>query len=612
KGYEFANAFSSFVPWFESSMRLISEIIKIYEDAEYNEKTCRVLVDRVDSVSTALRKLQRRKEEDETVFRGQAYYKTFVKLNRVLKNIKDFVKSVSQLKGFKKYLYATNTREKCNELIKELEATCSDLSLGIIISLEDQKKEQKSLEEDVQTMARFMETIDAGVTTIQDQGEEQRKVLNMVFEEVHAINKRLDRDDNDSLNFLKINSQDLKDVSTFDNPEVTRGKVFKRLLKGIHEVACKPVHIPPEDFPKMKARLAILSRLHHSDKIIKFHGLAEYNGSHLIIFDWAEHGNLKEVYERDHDMSWESKLSIAHDICRGLIFLHGCEVYHHDVRCENVLITGEYNYSAKLANFDLCRKTTQNSIEIKNIYDIVRWLAPEKMPKDNKTPPEKYTYKCEVFSYGMLLWELAFQKLPYLGMDGMTICEHVKSGKRERLDFPLSLRDSRDIIGVFRTTIKRAWDDDPTLRPNISTIFTELDKIKSIHSPSMRPTRHSSSSSNLSIPPNVSESVKQVDDDSDDDDGPVLGDEVPVLILPLEEGIDAHKRKERKKAWECFEIHAELGDPLAKFWKGYYLSEGYCTQKRPEEALALYKEAADANIPEAQLHYAFSMLDRKN
>ena len=54
------------------------------------------------------------------------------------------------------------------------------------------------------------------------------------------------------------------------------------------------------------------------------------------------------------------------------------------------------------------------------------------MPKEfNKPSKEPYTFKCEIFSFGMLLWELGAQKLPYEKMDMNEIMHHVKAKKRE-------------------------------------------------------------------------------------------------------------------------------------------------------------------------------------
>ena len=84
---------------------------------------------------------------------------------------------------------------------------------------------------------------------------------------------------------------------------------------------------------------------------------------------------------------------------------------------------------------------------------------------------------------------------------------------------------------------------------------------------------------------------------------------LPEIKL-LEEGIEAHKRKDFMTAWECFNTHADLGDTTAKYWKGYYLWEGYVDEKDRAKASELFKEAADDGLPEAQLKYAFSLVEK--
>jgi TPR repeat protein len=89
-----------------------------------------------------------------------------------------------------------------------------------------------------------------------------------------------------------------------------------------------------------------------------------------------------------------------------------------------------------------------------------------------------------------------------------------------------------------------------------------------------------------------------------------------VPVKPLEDGIAAHKNKDYKNAWNIFEHHAELGDSAAKYWKAYYLAEGFFVSKDIAQAASLFKEAADddnnSNNADACFRYAFMMFDSKN
>ncbi|RIB09880.1 hypothetical protein C2G38_233566 [Gigaspora rosea] len=63
-------------------------------------------------------------------------------------------------------------------------------------------------------------------------------------------------------------------------------------------------------------------------------------------------------------------------------------------------------------------------------------MAPEQMEKykdfNKREKNEKvYTFNCEMFSFGMLMWELCYEKVPYDGWGMSQIIEHVLKGKRE-------------------------------------------------------------------------------------------------------------------------------------------------------------------------------------
>ena len=114
------------------------------------------------------------------------------------------------------------------------------------------------------------------------------------------------------------------------------------MLKETIQVACVPFDKRMYNNDELRATLAILSKLHSSDSIIKFHGTSCVNDQNVLIFDWAHMGNLKYVYEeynkKDQLISWKKKLKIAYDICLGLQFLHKCALYHRDVRCKSILV----------------------------------------------------------------------------------------------------------------------------------------------------------------------------------------------------------------------------------------------------------------------------------
>jgi serine/threonine protein kinase len=86
----------------------------------------------------------------------------------------------------------------------------------------------------------------------------------------------------------------------------------------------------------------------------------------------------------------------------------------------------------KIYNFKLARYTFGNTTTLQEeINDAVRWLAPEKLISFKS----KYTTQCEIYSFGVLLWELAFEKIPYRSLKVDEIKDFVIKGGREVIKF---------------------------------------------------------------------------------------------------------------------------------------------------------------------------------
>ncbi|CAB5345022.1 unnamed protein product [Rhizophagus irregularis] len=144
--------------------------------------------------------------------------------------------------------------------------------------------------------------------------------------------------------------------------------------------------------------------------------------------------------------------------------------------------------------------------------------------KDDDYVP--YTIQCEIFSFGI-----------------------------EHLNFPFS---SYGVEKEYGNIIKAAWHSDPSLRPELSYLLNDLENLSSPlisdRSPrGLNPKRSDMEATPIELPPGDSEfDLDQMD-----------------FILPmmkLEDGISAHKMGDRKKAFECFEKHAEINNKVAKYW----------------------------------------------
>ncbi|CAG8543239.1 15041_t:CDS:2, partial [Acaulospora morrowiae] len=549
------NVIEPFIPLFANVSKIATDLTRIYENAKCNRKICAALVDRVDIVERAVKYLQRHKQKNEKNFSSQPYYDAWVRLCHVLEDIKDFAKNVTQLSGFRKYANANSVREKFDIIVSEFESVCGDLQLTMAIYSDEQREQEYlDIKEDLDMIGKLMDELRGDVNYIND-------TLSTLSYNVEQLKMQISKSGptshvsnplNEVFKVPSIKYSDLKQPdSGKENRRGENGKIIKKIYCGI-EVACKRIPSVVDDdtteAQKIQTELAILGLLGKCDHIITFYGLSEVEKESVMVFAWATYGSLKYFYEK-FTIDWHLKLKITRDIFNGLFFIHSNNILHHDVRCENILITE--NKIAKISNFEMSRSVQGESAPIRNLSDYIRWMSPEKMKG------KRYTYYSEMFSFGMLLWELCHEKIPYETMSVPDIQNHVKNKGREIIN----LTDNQ-IHKELTKIIRQAWQDDPDERPSYVEVHT---KLKDLHE---NYTTNDISPKVLSK--RMSDSVSYFDLNCEDLKIPnSCGKKVELYVLkPFEDGLKYHKERKYKEAWECFDGHANLGYNLAKYWKG--------------------------------------------
>ncbi|CAB5361443.1 unnamed protein product [Rhizophagus irregularis] len=571
RSIEICSIIYPYLPLIAAVASLTQQTVKAYKSAQYNKKTCAALIERVQAAEIAVQALNRRKQENESKFRKQSYYISFEKFVAILREIRTFVQDVTHLSGYRKFNSSDHIKIMFQQLIIDFDNIVGDLQLSMVNANDEERRiDIEILQEDMFEMTTFLEKIEGGVTTF------DKKISN-VFEHILTLkNKSSERGFNPIIN--KIDSNELFEPIDSQGKVVNKYKIHKKRYRG-QDVACKIIdeydQFNKNDQPwmkskletslnKVRAELAILSNLGKCDYIINFYGLCEMDGNTLGVFGWTENGNLKELYEK-FDIGLSRKLKIALNICRGITFLHGCHILHHDIRCENILITK--NLEPKISNFKYSRALHDNAT---HVTQIIRWLAPERMnskkinqeiakltqqvlnkeeglKEGNEDEHVPYTIQCEIFSFGMLLWELAFQKIPYLRMEISEIQKHVLNGEREKVKFVHS-KNSHGVEKEYGNIIKAAWQSDPSLRPELSYLFNDLENLSSTFT---------SEDSNGGLKPKKNEiEIASVDLRPGT---PEVGiEQIISPMMKLEDGITAHKNGDREKAYDCF------GQPKAR------------------------------------------------
>ncbi|XP_008148454.2 ankyrin repeat and protein kinase domain-containing protein 1 [Eptesicus fuscus] len=237
-----------------------------------------------------------------------------------------------------------------------------------------------------------------------------------------------------------------------------------------------------------------------------------------IVMEFMANGSLEKML-CTHSISWQLKFRIIHETSLAMNFLHSIKppLLHLDLKPGNILLDSSMH--VKISDFGLSKWMEQSTrmqyIERSALRGTLSYMPPEMFLQSNMAPGPKY----DVYSFGIVIWDILTQKKPYSGLNMMNIIIRVAAGMRPSLqsvsnEWPGEAQQMGDLM-------KRCWDQDPKKRPCFPDITVETDLLLSLlQSPVTDPesealARKVSCKPSLRRPREVSEEVSQELTDSD-------------------------------------------------------------------------------------------------
>ncbi|KAJ4850352.1 hypothetical protein Tsubulata_035985 [Turnera subulata] len=210
-----------------------------------------------------------------------------------------------------------------------------------------------------------------------------------------------------------------------------------------------------------RQEVSLMKRLRHPN-VLLFMGAVTSPQRLCIVTEFLPRGSLFRLLQRNTTkLDWRRRVHMALDIARGMNYLHHCNppIIHRDLKSSNLLV--DKNWTVKVGDFGLSRLKHETYLTTKTGKGTPQWMAPEVLrnePSDEKS---------DIYSFGVILWELATEKIPWENLNSMQVIGAV-GFMNQRLEIP------KGIDPQWASIIESCWHSDPKSRPTFQELVERL------------------------------------------------------------------------------------------------------------------------------------------
>ena len=199
----------------------------------------------------------------------------------------------------------------------------------------------------------------------------------------------------------------------------------------------------------------IHSKLYHQN-IIKLYNVYEDEETINIIMEYAKEGNLYHLIKKEKNgFSEQKSYEFFIQIINAVYYLHSNNIIHRDIKPENILI-GDDN-KLKLCDFGWAKELT---LENRSTFcGTMEYMAPEIVGSEN------YDYSVDIWSLGILLYELLFGHSPFNADSNKNIIFNIK---KHELNYD---NENKKISNSCKDLIERLLNENPQKRLRIKDIL---------------------------------------------------------------------------------------------------------------------------------------------
>ncbi|XP_031284089.1 G-type lectin S-receptor-like serine/threonine-protein kinase At2g19130 [Pistacia vera] len=260
------------------------------------------------------------------------------------------------------------------------------------------------------------------------------------------------------------------------------GSVFKGMLPNSNAIAVKRLESISQGEKQFRTEVSTIGNIQHVN-LVRLLGFCSEGAKKLLVYDFMPNGSLNSHLFPEKDLKvldWKTRYSIALGTARGLAYLHDkCRdcIIHCDIKPENILLDAEF--CPKVADFGLAKLIGREFSRVLTTMRGTRgYLAPEWISG------VAITAKADVYSYGMMLFEIASGRRNYEQFEDGKVkyfptwaANQIAIGDDLLTLLDPKLEGTADVEELSRICKVACWciQDDETHRPSMSQVVQILE-----------------------------------------------------------------------------------------------------------------------------------------
>ena len=202
-----------------------------------------------------------------------------------------------------------------------------------------------------------------------------------------------------------------------------------------------------EKFVRRFQREALSASSLSHPNIVEMYDVGEDNGTYYIVMEYVEGMTLKQLIKKRGSLSLSEAIDIMLQITDGIKEAHDSYIIHRDLKPQNILI--KENGEVKITDFGIAMALNSTQLtQTNSVMGSVHYLPPE------QASGKGATIKSDIYSMGILFYELLTGKLPFKGDNAVEIAlKHMKNDIPSVREINASIPQSVENI-ILKATAK--------------------------------------------------------------------------------------------------------------------------------------------------------------